>query len=422
MFGTTGNLQRPRRETSGTGTRTAPLSPEPMDDDVRGGWFSRPPVTTIDLYVLRGFLWNYFLFLFVLLGLFIMIDMVVKFDEFVEITGGQGVKSVDNVLEVLWGIIDYYRFQMFRIFAVLGGVVPVVAAAFTLMRMSRNNELAALLSAGVPLLRVGMPIIVTALVLNLILLPLNQEVIVPKIFPQLTRERGATVSLGAGQPLQAIPDGENRVVYAGAYRPAGLGNPTAAMEVFDVIEFHSSGVNFLHADRAVWNRQTSQWDLENGTLRPGLWTGMGSPAATSVATYKGALNPETISLALDHEFVDLLSTGRINQLINSPNAVGLGDLLRVRDGRLASFVLNIVLVLLTIPAVLTREPLQLRTATTRVFVLVGLCMATMFICQNLAGQSPPKPEWVMIWPSVMCFLPVIAFAAVAVVLLDRVKS
>jgi lipopolysaccharide export system permease protein len=376
----------------------------------------------MDWYVLRSFLWNYMLFLLVLLGLFITIDMVVKFDEFVEITGSDGVKSVDGAFEVLLGMVDYYRYQVFRIFGALGGLVPVVAASFTLMRMSRNNELVALLGAGVHLLRIAAPILFASLVLNLLLLPINQELIVPKIFPELTRERGATQSLGAGQPLRAIPDGDDKVLYAGAFHPIGPGNPQPSMDVVDIIEFGPQNVTFLRADRAVWDPGQQQWDLENGRLQPGMWAGRALPKPQPVASYKGTITPETISLSLDGQFVDLLSSARISQLIAAPNAVGLSDLLRVRDSRWAGFVLNIVLVGLTIPAVLTREPLQLRTATTRVFTLVGLCMASAFVSQSMAGQPAPNPAWAMTWPAIMSFTPVIFFAVVAVILLDRVKS
>ena len=69
----------------------------------------------------------------------------------------------------------------------LSGIIPVVAAAFTLMRLSRFNELTAMLAAGVPLLRIAMPIILVSLVLNALLL-VDQEIVIPRMIPKLTRE------------------------------------------------------------------------------------------------------------------------------------------------------------------------------------------------------------------------------------------
>jgi uncharacterized membrane protein YdcZ (DUF606 family) len=102
--------------------------------------------------------------------------------------------------------------------------------------------------------------------------------------------------------------------------------------------------------------------------------------------------------------------------------IGLTDLMRVRDARLASFVLNIILVLLTIPAVLTREPLLLRAATARVFMLVGGCLATIFITQSLAGQQAPTPALLTKWPAIMAWVPIFLFTPVALFMIDRVKS
>jgi lipopolysaccharide export system permease protein len=433
------NLQRPRR-TPGESAVPTP-SPEQVVASVTtvrpggsssGGFLSKPLINTMDLYVLRGFLWSYLLFLLVLLSLFIVIDMVVKFDEFAEINDASNAQGLEGALGVLWGIFDYYRFQVFRIFALLGGLVPVFAAAFTLMRMSRNNELSALLAAGVPLLRVSQPIILAALVLNLILLPINQEIVVPKFFPQLTRERGATISLGAGQPLQGLSDGINRRLFAGAYYPPASANQRPSMEVVHIIEQQrldnddpQSDVvarTIISADRAEWDASGQRWILENGIAAPGMSLGGASAVGVPVTEYKGSITPESISLFLDHNFVDLLSTSRINQLLAQPDVIGLTDLMRVRDARLASFVLNIILVLLTIPAVLTREPLLLRAATARVFMLVGGCLATIFITQSLAGQQAPTPALLTKWPAIMAWVPIFLFTPVALFMIDRVKS
>jgi lipopolysaccharide export LptBFGC system permease protein LptF len=54
-------------------------------------------------------------------------------------------------------------------------VIPVVAVAFTLIRLSRFNELSAILAAGVPLLRVSAPIIFASLGLNVLSSPIRKR-------------------------------------------------------------------------------------------------------------------------------------------------------------------------------------------------------------------------------------------------------
>ena len=83
---------------------------------------------------------------------------------------------------------------------------------------------------------------------------------------------------------------------------------------------------------------------------------------------------------------------------------------------------NVILLLLAIPCVLTREPGQLRAAALRTLVLTGLCMGTIFLSQQLAGSIQPGDQLSAYWPAIMAWAPIFIFAPIAVSLLDRVKS
>src|SRR4051812_27480138 len=141
----------------------------------------------LDRYILSTFLKNYLISLMVLIGLYIVLDMVFAFDEFTESQTRAGAGGVTSALTVLAGICDYYFYQSFRIFSHLAGIIPVVAAAFTLFRLARFNELTASLAAGVPLLRTAAPIIIASLCLNLLLFA-DQEFLIPSVIPELTRK------------------------------------------------------------------------------------------------------------------------------------------------------------------------------------------------------------------------------------------
>src|SRR4051794_21650535 len=122
----------------------------------------------LDRYVISAFLKNYAISFMVLVGMYVVLDMVFNFSNLVQFQA-QG-SAMQTMLGTLKDIGDYYFYQCFLFFVHLSGIIPVVAAAFTLMRLSRFNELTAMLAAGVPLLRVAMPIILVALLLNLLLL------------------------------------------------------------------------------------------------------------------------------------------------------------------------------------------------------------------------------------------------------------
>src|SRR5437764_5132388 len=256
----------------------------------------------LDRYVLLTFVKNYLISLMVLLGLYVVLDMVFNFDELAEVqqkaqligtvrdvTGsgermratlmmskndtapvgtefkiaGPDAKTMATLVvdrstdhdvsgpvkltgtdaprkgytatapgpaassfAVFTSIINYYYHQSFLFFVQLSGIIPVVAAAFTLIRMSRFNELTAVLAAGVPLLRVAMPIVYAGVVINFVFLPLTQELVIPGMIPELTRKHDELQQSGAKTfPIRAMQDENGNLLNAGKYSAPDRGKP-----------------------------------------------------------------------------------------------------------------------------------------------------------------------------------------------------
>src|SRR5947209_3892230 len=189
----------------------------------------------IDRYVTISFVKNYVISFMVLVGMYVVLDMVFNFNNLVEFQSTAGSSAVQSLMTTLGDIVDYYFYQCFLFFVHLSGIIPVVAAAFTLMRLSRFNELTAMLAAGVPLLRIAAPIILAAVVLNGLLL-VDQELIIPQMIPKLIREHG-DVHRGPRNyySVQAMQDDHDGLFYAARYFP----NPPDSMPYMldlDVIE------------------------------------------------------------------------------------------------------------------------------------------------------------------------------------------
>src|SRR5439155_12783489 len=179
------------------------------------------PMKILDRYVLVSFLKNYLISFMVLIGLYIVLDMVFNFDELAEVQARTSAGGVASVLLLLRSIGDYYFFQTFKIFVHLSGIIPIVAAAFTLIRMTRFNELTASLAAGVPLLRTAMPIILAAMVLN-VLLVIDQELLIPQIIPKLVRKHDEIQQSGGGGKsfvVRAMQDDADGLLNAARYHP-----------------------------------------------------------------------------------------------------------------------------------------------------------------------------------------------------------
>ena len=145
------------------------------------------------------------------------------------------------------------------------------------------------------------------------------------------------------------------------------------------------------------------------------------PVREDVTLWKTSITPQEIDLYRNTDFVELLSTERINGLLERPKSFGAANLQRVKHSRFTQPIMNVILLLLAIPCVLTREPGKLKQGATICLVLMGLAMGSIFLCQQIAN-TPPKPELAAQWPAIMAWVPIFLFGPLSVFLLDRVKT
>jgi lipopolysaccharide export system permease protein len=377
----------------------------------------------LDRYVLFSFVRNYLISMLVLIGMFVVLDMVFNFDELVELRGHASGEETISTFSVIAAIVDYYFYQTFFIYVHLSGVIPVVAAAFTLIRMTRNNELSAILAAGVPLLRVAAPIILAAAVMNVLLI-LDQELLIPNIIHKLTRNRD---KLHAGElksfRIEMIQDERGALLTASRYTPPGA-DGVAVMRELDIIERDGERLPVAHltADRAEWDPKERLWRLTNGRRVSGLRPEQNRSPEIPVQTYKSDITPDEVAIWKSGDFVNLLSTERINDMLERRASYGAVELQRVKHARFTQWMMNVVLLLLAIPSLMLRQPQDLRNSILRCLVLVGLGMASIFLTYQIAGRPPPGAQWVDRWPAIWAWVPIFIFMPLAVFLLDRLHA
>ena len=394
----------------------------------------------LDRYVLSAFLKNYLLSFAVLVGLFVVMDTVFNYDEFTD------PASNPTVWDTASAIGSYYFYQSFFVYAQLAGVIPVLAAAFTFLRMSRFNELTALLAAGVPMLRVAAPVIIAAVVINVVVQPLNQEILIPELVPKIARDRRDAATGGAperGFEVQAMPDGRGGFFDAARYHVPRDGKP-GWVESLTVVTRGPDGriEQMVAAKRGDWDAAAGAWRLQEGRRVGGdaiaasaapvslfdaaaLRQGPAEPAAVLATEVTPAeielFHSANSGVGAGGSYFDLLSTRQLDALLARPRVYAAADLLRAKHTRLASLVMNVVLMLLAIPAVLTRQPSELRRAAAKTLLLIGGAMAFVFLCQLLA-KDPPSAAVAARWPAWMAWTPVLVFGPLSVVLLDRIES
>ncbi|HEY7089710.1 MAG TPA: LptF/LptG family permease, partial [Tepidisphaeraceae bacterium] len=176
------------------------------------------------------------------------------------------------------------------------------------------------------------------------------------------------------------------------------------------------------AERAVWDAKQQQWNLSKGRRVTGLRPEQNRSAERVVPVYKSNITPDEIELQHSGEFINLLSRERINQLLERPQVYGAIDLLRVKHFRISQLMVNVVMILVAIPCVLTRDPGKLKNSIIKCFVLIGICMAGYFVAYQVAGFPPAGAQWANRWPALIAMVPVIVFTPIALYLLDTLPT
>jgi lipopolysaccharide export system permease protein len=378
-------------------------------------------VKIIDRYVLGMFVKNYLIAFMVLIGMYIALDMVFNFASLTS-TNQPGGNS--SIWRLMFDIGNYYFYQSFFFYVQLSGMIAVMAASFTVMRLSRFNEMTALLAAGIPILRVAITVILAGVVLNLVLLPIDQEILIPNMIPQLIREH-SDIHENAVKSFSVymMRDGKGNLFNASRYLPPTKKTPAMA-DYLDVIERDAKLLPIGHilARSAVYDPHSRRWILTGGWSTPLNLAEdqLQAPKPTPVATYATDITPEDIGLNLGRDYIQLLSTQRLNQLLDMKR-YGTLDLLRTKHERIAQPIVNVILLLLAVATVLTREPGAMKSSLAKCLIWSTACMALVFVTYQMA-VSPPNSQMLNFWPALMAWTPIFVFGPVAVDLLYKVKT
>jgi lipopolysaccharide export system permease protein len=134
-----------------------------------------------------------------LVGLYVVIDAFSNLDEF--------AKRADGAAEMFQVMGRFYLVHMTQFYDRLCGVIGMMAAIFTVTWMQRNNELLAMLAAGISTQRVIRPVWISAIIVSLLAV-LNQELVIPPLAEELQKSHD--------------DDGERKVLVYGRYDSDGI--------------------------------------------------------------------------------------------------------------------------------------------------------------------------------------------------------
>ena len=369
----------------------------------------------LDKYIAKNFLIGYAIMFGVLMGLVMSIDLFINLGEFAEHSDlGTGA--------VIMNIIRYYAAQSTLWFRDLAGMITVVAATFSLARLTRNNELIAVMASGVSLKRVIAPIIALATLLTGILL-IDQEIVIPRLARQLIKSHDTLPDEETYQ-LWFMSDNHASLISAARYseKTQVMTLPTILIrEEINKVVYRVVGQ--IQADEAVYDPQREGWKLLNGR-RQKIATSAEEvdfiAEPEPVDFYPSELTPEDIPLRQQEDYKALLSSRQLAKLARERGT-------RIKDqaefylhkhSRITKPIINMVMLLVALPVLVCRDPKTMKTAIMKSFGITAACFIVTFACEMLATEAVMG----RIRPELWAWAPVFIFLPIAVIEIDSMKT
>jgi lipopolysaccharide export system permease protein len=367
----------------------------------------------LDRYIARQFLVNLVTLLVLLMTLTVAIDVLINLNRFVragaELAGERG--SLRHAVTTLVWIVDLWGPRLLQLFTYIGGLTMVLAMGFTCAQLVRRRELVAALASGVSLQRLAAPFFVVALGVTAIQAA-NQELLIPRVAHLLTRSPKDALARDL-RPFETplIKDGSGRLWYARVFD-----NETNTLEGVHVWERDEAGrvTTRIVADKAVW--RDNAWSLENGRsidARVSTTTnaqGVGAPIER-IAT---SLNPEVLVAKRFEGYGNNLSSRQIGAMFEGApmDAPTRERFERVRWGRYATFVGNLLALVLVLPFFMVREPRAMMGQTMRAAPIAGIALGASAFAPAFA--LPGVPPQIGVFAAALVLLPLALAAAVSV--------
>lgn len=366
-------------------------------------------MSIVDRYVARMFISSFLVLLAVGVGLYILGDLLVNLDEF---TSDRNVPFVES----LRNMADYYGHNLPLYFAQLGAPVLAFAAAFTLALMLRSNEMTVLVAAGMRLQRLIIPLMLCAAVV-IGLLAINRELVLPAFATKIARTRDDVIGTRS-DGVYCVRDDHDAILTA-----LRLHARSGVLGHVYIIEPDETGrpAHLIEADTATWIPDRQTWKL-TGPGGPGrrlIMGGIGGPGlgeairSEPVAEYPFTLSPDQLVLRQGAEWAEFLSTRQLMTLLESRKLPNRPTILSSLHTRLTHPVLQLLLLLLTVPAFLSRVPSNVLACGARSLVVTGLFFGTTVLAGSIIREEHA---------ALVAWVPIFLFTPVAVIMLANVKT
>ncbi|MDD5010900.1 MAG: LptF/LptG family permease [Phycisphaerae bacterium] len=365
----------------------------------------------LDKYVTKNFITGYLIAFLVLMGLRIMIDLFVNVDEFTE-------NAQLGTFRVLTNIAVFYSRQSLLYFRDFAGIITVVAAVFSLGKMTKNNELVAVMASGMSLKRVIAPILFLSLAFTGLHV-IDQEFLIPPMADKLVRSHDS-VAETLTYDMWFISDSQGNLFCSPQFNvnEAVIQNPTIitrTKQEDQTLLWDVTGI--IKADSAYYDLDTESWILKNGVFMAVSRELSDKPYQT-VKSCKSDLIPRDIPVRRKSSYMDLLSSYDLLKLARqSPK--DLARLYAQKNFRITDPIVNLIMLMISLPILVCRDPKGLKSAVFISFALTGACYILTFTSKILAAEITIAGR---VMPELWAWLPIFIFLPIAFIELDAMKT
>ncbi len=365
----------------------------------------------IDLHILRQYVKVLVICFLSLTGLYVVVDAFGHLDELQMVAKKEG-----NWFAFLS---EYYGARSLAFFDRTSALLALLAATFAATSMQRSNELASLMAAGIPKIRVVTPLIIGAVAVSLLAVA-NREMLIPSFRDKLMRNsqdwHGETkkdlepkfdnrtdIVIGGRHTVAA----EGRIVRPAFQLPpeiAGFGTRLAAADAY----FHEADEG-----RPRGYRLEGAEDPKNLDEIPSLHIDGVPVILTSCDT--DWLEPNECFVVSDISFDQLAagnawrefsSTSELISGLHNPSLDFAPDVRVTVHARMVQPFLDVTLLFLGLPLVLSRE-------RRNVFVAAGLCVLVVAIFFVVVIACHALGKGCLMDPSLAAWCPLLIFAPAA---------
>ena len=353
----------------------------------------------------------------VMMGLIIVVDLFVNLDEFAE--PPEGVVD-DGPIQVLSRIFTYYSAQSALYFRDCAGFITVIAAVFSLGRMTKNNELIAIMASGVSLKRVIAPIVILSTLLTGLLV-LDQELLIPKQASKLVRTHDS-ISGGQKYSVWFMKDSKGSLICTQEYDEEAETMSSPAIIIREQISANKWITNgWIKADLAVYDYENKGWKLTNGRydeISSNLQNSELQFEPEPKEFYTSDLTPDLVPLKRQESYLELLSLAQLSTLEKGAKTKDRASLIAQKQSRITDPIMTIVMLLIALPVLVCRDPKAMKTAILKSFLITASCFVVTFICKMLATEV----IFNQIRPEIWAWLPVAIFLPVAFIEIDSMRT